>query len=62
VSNNSDGFEVVFGLLAIVVIIYFIIYVVLPVIAVAGSTGALLGSGHAIYNYGLAAKRNIEFE
>jgi hypothetical protein len=50
-------------ILAIIVIslaILFITYVVLPVLIIIISIGILIGSGHAIFNYGISLKNNVK--
>ncbi len=46
--------------LIVVIWLFLIVYVIVPVSIVAIVVGVLIGSGHAIYNYGISFKNNVK--
>ena len=50
------------GVVGIYLIYLFVVYVLLPGLAVLLGTGTLVGGGHSLFNYAKALKTNVAFE
>ena len=66
-ANKSDGdaIEAIGGLIGIAIIIaavIFVIYITLWVVGIFLGIGALVGTGHALYNYQQAFASNVHTE
>lgn len=58
----DDGWEIILGLLVIVLVIALIVFVIVPIFIIFMSVGALCGGGYSVYNYSAAFRKNVRFE
>ena len=58
----DDGWEIILGLLGIALVIALIIFVIVPILIIFMSVGALCGGGYSVYNYAAAFRQNVRPE
>lgn len=54
--------QILLWIFILIILTYLSIYILLPLLMFAIMIGILIGSGHALYNYGLAFKNNVSKE
>lgn len=58
----DDGWEWVGAILLVIAAIAVIVFIIIPILVISMSIGALYGGGHAAYNYAVAFKKNVKPE
>lgn len=61
-SNSSDGGEIIGILIIAAVVIAAVVYIFIPLLALALAMGSALGGGVSLINYGTSLKNNISLE